>query len=77
MARDLRDIAKELSELPTKARASLARSLIDSLDGAPDEDVEAAWMEEAERRYQAYKKGEIPAHPADEVFSAAREALRK
>ena len=77
MARKLKDLAKELTELPSKDRASRALTLIDSLDDAADEDVEKAWMEEAERRYDAYKKGEVPSYPADEVFAAVRDEIRR
>ncbi len=36
-------ILKDALALPTEARAALAGSLLDSLDGEVDEDAEAAW----------------------------------
>ncbi len=77
MARDIRQIEKELSMLSQKERASLARTLIDSLDDAPDEGVLSAWVEEAHNRYSAYKRGEMPSESFDEAFSKARDSLRE
>ena len=37
-------------KLPPKERAGVALELIASLDGAPEEGVEEAWLVEAERR---------------------------
>ncbi|HEX6715751.1 MAG TPA: hypothetical protein VF088_01495 [Pyrinomonadaceae bacterium] len=33
------------------------------------------WMEESQRRYQAYLKGEIEVKPGDEVMNRARSIL--
>ena len=77
VARDIRQIEKELSSLPHKERALLARVLIDSLDDAPDEDVLSAWVEEAHSRYAAYRRGEMPSESYEEAFSKARNSLRE
>ena len=47
------------------------------LDGGMDEDVEKAWLEEAERRYKELKEGEVELIPAEEVFTRARAQLKK
>jgi hypothetical protein len=49
----------------------LAEQLIASLDDLDDAEVERLWVEEAERRYREYKKGEIPARLAEDVFRDA------
>ena len=49
MKRDAAEILKEALALPTEARASLAGSLLDSLDIEVDEDAEAAWVMEVNR----------------------------
>ncbi len=77
MARDLRELEKELAQLTTAEKAAVARSLIDALDEKWDEDVEQLWMEEAERRYAAYRRGEVRTSPASDVFSRVRKRLRK
>ena len=47
----------EAMKLPPEKRAELASALIRSLDGEPDEDVEATWAREIERRVKAVEDG--------------------
>jgi putative addiction module component (TIGR02574 family) len=48
----------EVLRLPVTDRARLAAELLASVDGEPDEDVEAAWAAEIERRVTRALKGE-------------------
>jgi len=57
-----RKLYEEALELPLTERAELAADLLASLDGEPDEDVEAAWATEIERRARA-----AIADPEDDV----------
>ena len=50
MKRDAAEILKDALALPTEARAALAGSLLESLDTEVDEDAEAAWATEVNRR---------------------------
>lgn len=80
MAASIDRLESELLSLSSSDRARLAESLIASLDEPSELDpaaVEQAWIEEAERRYQRYKAGEEPAHPADEVLARVRTILEK
>jgi putative addiction module component (TIGR02574 family) len=45
--------------------------LLLSLDEPAPAEVERLWMDEAERRLDAYRAGRVQAIPADEVFSRA------
>jgi putative addiction module component (TIGR02574 family) len=47
---DAAEILKEALALPREARAPLAGSLLDSLDTDVDENAEAAWASEVNRR---------------------------
>ncbi|MEX0600677.1 MAG: addiction module protein [Rhodothermales bacterium] len=58
--------------LPRSERARLAERLIASLD--EDSAVEEAWIEEVERRLEAYRKGCLESVSAE---SAVREARHK
>ncbi len=60
--------------LPPSARAALAERLIESLDALDDTENERLWVEEAERRHQAYRQGRLAARPADD---AVRDALAR
>jgi putative addiction module component (TIGR02574 family) len=62
--------------LPVQDRALLAQHLIASIDPGEDIDAEAAWLEEAERRYQAYRQGTLSTKPADQVFREAKSQLK-
>ncbi|MDE0458139.1 MAG: addiction module protein [Chromatiales bacterium] len=77
MAQDTSELRKELDKLTPKQKAELARTLIDSLDEDLDEDVEQLWLDEAARRYEAYRRGEMSSSPAVEVFARVRARLRR
>jgi hypothetical protein len=55
-----------------KEKATLAFVLIEELDTTVDADAEQQWIVEAQRRYDAYLKGELEALPGDEVMTRAR-----
>ena len=57
MKRDAAEILKEALALPTEARAALAGSLLDSLDKGVDEDAEASWEIEVNRRVAELDSG--------------------
>ena len=71
----LEELEKKARALPAKEKAALARSLIDALDAAADPGVEQLWIEEAQRRYDAFLRGELDALPGDEVMARARNRL--
>jgi len=68
MSRSLSDIESEVRRLPAKDRARLIRRLISTLDSENDGDVEQLWLDEAERRLDAYRRGETKIYPGEEVF---------
>ena len=77
MAKTIEDIENEIRSLSADDRMHLLRDLIADLDGAMDEDVEKAWLEEAERRYKELQEGEVVLIPAEEVFARARARLKR
>lgn len=77
MARAIEDIESEIRALSTDDRMHLLRDMIADLDGGMDEDVEKAWLEEAERRRKELKEGKVEPVPAEEVFARARVRLNK
>lgn len=70
------EIEKQARSLPQEEKAALARVLIEDLDTSTDENVERLWIEEAQRRYAAYLKGELEAVPGEEVMARARNRLK-
>lgn len=63
-------------QLVPKEKAALARILLEDLDSSTDGEVKRLWIEEAERRLDAYLRGEIEARPGNEVMSRARDLMR-
>jgi putative addiction module component (TIGR02574 family) len=50
-------------------RADLAERLLDSLAVGTDERFDALWAAEAESRIAAFRRGELAAVPAEDVFA--------
>ena len=71
----LAELKKRAAQLSEKERAELALSLIASLDGPADPEVEEAWRLEIERRMAEIDRGEVRLIPGDEVFARLRRRL--
>jgi len=67
MKREAAEILKDALALPTEARAALAGSLLESLDTEVDEDAEAAWATEVNRRLAELDSGAVKTIPWAEV----------
>jgi putative addiction module component (TIGR02574 family) len=76
MSSQFDDLEKRVRALSREEKAALARVLIDELDPVQEPGVEELWLEEARRRYDAYRRGEMPSLPGDEVMARARDRLR-
>ncbi|HYK03924.1 MAG TPA: addiction module protein [Thermoanaerobaculia bacterium] len=63
----LRELFEAASTLPDHDRAELAGLLLETLDGEPDPDVEAAWADEVERRVRQVDAGEVKLVPWSQV----------
>lgn len=67
MAKDVTALFRDASELCEQDRATLAGLLIESLEGEPEPDVEAAWRAEIERRVADIDSGSVKTIPWEEV----------
>jgi hypothetical protein len=76
MARAIAEIEDEIRRLPAEAQERLLHVLLEELDGPPDPDVEAAWLDEIQRRSRELDEGSVKAIPAKEVFVKLRERLK-
>ena len=65
-------LAAFLANPTVNERAELAAELLANLDGEPDEDVEAAWAAEIERRVRRLEQEGSRARPWQEVFDEYR-----
>ncbi len=57
--------------LSIEERAQLAAKFLLSLDEPSESEVERLWLEEAERRLNAFREGRVQGKPADDVFRRA------
>lgn len=61
-------IQDEIRCLSTAEKEEVLRTLLEELDGPRDPDVEAAWLEEVERRAAEIESGQVQCVPAEDVF---------
>jgi putative addiction module component (TIGR02574 family) len=76
MLSKIKEIEEKALRLTSRERALLVERLINSLDDGEDPETERLWIEEAGRRYQAYKKGKIKGKSAELVFKEAHTKIR-
>ena len=76
MSLDENEIEVAALNLQPRSRAKLAEKLLRSLDALSDSEVEAMWIEEAERRNAELDTGAEQTVPAEEVLRDARSRLR-
>ena len=72
MANSANIILDQALELSATDRAIVAEKLLFSLD-SPDSKIDVLWAKEADSRVEAYKKGDIEAIPAEEIFAKYRD----
>lgn len=75
----LQEIEVEIENLSAHDRASLAKKIIDSLNvyetNLSDAEIEALWVEEAERRLDEIHTGVAQEIPAEEAFERSCNAI--
>jgi putative addiction module component (TIGR02574 family) len=76
MSSSNRNLEEQVKKLPQKDRARLAMSLIESLDPGTDEDAEALWLDEAEKRLGAYDAGKTQSRPVNDVIAEIKSGLK-
>jgi putative addiction module component (TIGR02574 family) len=76
MKADLEQIEAQARRLSDNDRARLAESMLRSLHQSLA-DVESAWVEEIERRVEAFDRGELPSYPAEDVFDEHSRLVEK
>lgn len=71
------NIAQAARQLPYDEKAALAQLLFEELGSGQfaSKEIEAAWIEESERRLDAYLRGEMTASPTDEVIARVRSRI--
>lgn len=71
----IEEIEVEIKKLSLRDRAALAKRLVESLDELSESEIEALWIEEAERRLDELEQGLVTESPAEDVLRRARAAI--
>jgi len=73
----IKEIEAAVLKLVPKERARLAEKLLESLEDLSEEENEAIWAQEADRRDAAWTASGSRSRSAKSVFRRARARLRK
>ena len=71
MPRQIDELLSASMSLSLEERAELAGRLLLSIENPPELEVERLWLEEAERRLNAFRSGGSQTFPSAEVFRRA------
>ncbi|MDO9081281.1 MAG: addiction module protein [Desulfuromonadales bacterium] len=72
MATEIKILEDEALTLPVSQRAVLAQHLLASLDDIDEQENERLWLDEAQRRDNAYKSGSLSARDAFAAIAEMR-----
>lgn len=70
------DLTQQALGLGLDERARLAERLLESLDGLTEAEMARLWLDEADRRIEAYRAGTMTTIPADQVLGEVEDLLR-
>ena len=77
MSVNVAEIEAKIRSLSLEDKTDLLRVLIAELDGPADEDVEQAWLAEAQRRHREVLEGKVKPIPGERVFENLRARLKR
>ena len=72
MTNNYDEIFSAALSLPPGSRAMLADHLLQSLDAQYQEEIDASWGAEAEKRLEEIETGEVKTIPAEQVLQKLR-----
>ena len=71
----IKELEAEIKKLDLKDRAALAKWIVESLDELSEAEIEALWVEEAERRLDELEQGGVNEIPVEEALRRARAVI--
>ena len=71
MAKSLQKLAAEIQQLTDTDKLELLDALLEDLD-KPDPEINRVWADEARKRWQAYKAGNLPTVDYETVMAKHR-----
>ena len=76
MTRPAKEIVNAAIKLPERERVRIVEEILASLEPVADDDVDAAWGAEVEKRSREIKEGIVRPIPWGDVKSRARKRVR-
>lgn len=73
----LKQIAHDALQLEPAQRAELADFLVASLDSSEPDEIQRRWFEEANRRLNEVRSGQVKTIPGEEVMAEARSLVKR
>lgn len=70
-------LQKQILDLDKESRVELTIKLLESLEEEPDHNAFSDWVEEAEGRYQAWKRGEVKTISEEEAIRHLNQKRQK
>jgi hypothetical protein len=77
MARSVQEIQQDIQQLSTAEKEGLLRALVVELDAAADPEIDALWLDEAQRRGREIDEGLVECLAAEDVFRRLESSLKK
>jgi len=75
MPSELKEIETKALTLPADEREVLIKNLVYSFQDSPHSEIDEAWIQEAERRYENFKSGTTKGIPGEQIFAEIRREL--
>ena len=77
MITDFKEIESSALNLDKKSKARLADSLLQSIHGQINPEIEQAWIDEVQRRKETLESGKASLHSSSDVLKEARKRIQK
>lgn len=77
MITDFKEIESSALNLDKKSKARLADSLLQSIHGHINPEIEQAWIDEVQNRKESLKSGKASLHSSADVLQEARKRIQK
>lgn len=71
------NLQKQILDLDKESRVKLTIKLLESLEEEPDQNAFNDWVEEADSRYQAWKRGEVKTISEEEAIRHLKQKRQK
>ncbi len=73
----LKKLTEEIQALSLDDQVIIAQSVWDRIEHFTDPEIERAWMEESERRWQEIEQGKVQCVSAEEAMKKVRDHLKR